>query len=85
MLSDYEDAIQSEFFNQVHKQTQDVRNLEQESALEIMNNLDLEFDFNGSLRNAAEDNLSQYPKQSISRNPEQDDKQLDFFEQGYTN
>jgi hypothetical protein len=85
MLSDYEDAKQSEFFNQVHKQTQDARNLEQENALEIMNNLDLDFNFNGSLRNAAEDNLSQYPTQRISRNPEQDDKQLDFFEQGYTN
>jgi len=85
MLSDYEDAIQSEFFNQVHKQTQDAHNLEQENALEIMNNFDLDFDFNGSLRNAAEDNLSQHLTQSISRNPEQDDKQLDFFEQGYTN
>jgi hypothetical protein len=45
-----------------------------------MNNLDLDFEFDGSLRRAAEDNLSQQPTQSISRNPEQDDKQLDFFE-----
>jgi hypothetical protein len=74
MLGDYEDAIQSEYFNQGHKQTQDARNLEQENALEIINNFELDFDYNWSLRNAAEDNLSHYPTQSISRNPEQDDK-----------